>query len=515
MAKNYTNLLELTTDFSLYMALRLGQPLTLDMYPSLSKNRFKWFVDNWVKLYKRFNDNVGGDQVVRAALTELDRTILAYKLGSNQNPFEDNAKFVSFLPFMRQITLTELSLVKGEKELVDRENSRILKFSIPDFRSMILYLRTGAAQASSLIGKGDVDGGKLFGVEPQKAKRQSTFQDFEQMERVIALQQIIEGVIFDLMQKEDRPPNLLEISNKNIAPGSSVSVNTAYRSVTSVPFSISLEHMAQKHLGDRTKWYELVTVNNLQPPFVDEFGEKFNLVSPGSSGSVTIPDIRSMDIPVAQSVAVGSLKFKEERRVIEKKITNGDGTITLFLSGTQNLSSLLPKDQAYVRVFKPHTVNSGSFIMIPSDVRSPVAGVVSPKKDSLRRLDKALVSFGIDIKRDLATNDILIDQSGNFQLSVGMDNIRQAIHYAVRTTRGELPFHQNSYGIILNIGDVYYGSQDEAVLFSNILIDSLKSDNRYKDIKVTDIKFGGTSMSVTMEVLIEGSDSPIPLSFAP
>lgn len=510
----YTSLFEITTDLQLYMSFRLGTSKTANLFPAVTKGRFTWFVDNWKTLYPRFKNSTGGDQNLESALVDFDRSIMSYTLGSNLNAFDNNERFVRFLPFISQIALTELLLENEEINYINTEISRVAKFTVAEFQSMIKFLRQESAVASSLIGKGDPDSlPKLFGVQPAAKQRNATFDDLLQLERIDKLRQVIEGIVFDLRQKTNLPPNLLQAANNNLDPAGPVKVNTAYLSYRSEPFSISLEDMAQRFLGDKTRWYELITVNNLQPPFIDEVGQKFELLTPGGKNTVTISDARSVDIPVAQKVRVGSLVFREETRVIERKIENGDGTVTLFLSGLQNLTELKPKDKAYVRVFKPHTVNTGSFILIPLDIRSPLARVQTPSSDELRRLDGALLGFGIDIKRNVSNNDIVTDASGNFQYSAGVDNVYQTIYYAIRTRLGELPFHPTTYGINFQIGDRFFGTVNEAAIFSESLVNSLLRDPRFLKINVNSLKSSGTSISIEMTVYIAGTDVPIPLSF--
>lgn len=509
----YTNLLEITTDFGLYMSAKLGSVKTLNLFPSIAKNRFTWFVDNWATLYKRFKDNTGGDQAIEAALTELDRAIASYKLGSKINSFENNSQFVTFLPFITQILISELVLDPEEINYVNTEIARIQKFTATELRDMIKFLNEQIVLASSLIGKGDPDSEKLFGTKGLEKQRNATFEDMQQIENVINLKQIIEGAVFDIRQREGVSPNLLQAANRNIDPNSPVSVNTSYLSYKSVPFSISLEDMAQRYLGDKRRWYELVTINELQPPFVDETGEKFSLLVPGSQNAVTIADTKSDYVPVGQKVNIGSLRFKEETRVVERNVNNGDGTMTLYLSGNQNLVNLKVTEKAYVRIYKPHTVNSGNFILIPSDIRSPLTNVPTPNSDALRRLDKALLAFGVDFKRNTVTGDVVFDSAGNYELVAGTENVYQTIFYAIRTRLGELPFHPTTYGMKFGIGDKYLGSMDEAVLFSETLKSSLQRDPRFTKISVDSIKATGNSIAIDLTVYLLGTDLPIPLSF--
>jgi hypothetical protein len=324
---------------------------------------------------------------------------------------------------------------------------------------------------------------------------------------------IIEGIVYDLRQKQNKSPNLIATSNSNIREDSEISFLDIFKSFVNIPFEISLEHMAQKYLGSRDLWYELVTINNLKPPYVDESGEKFLLLAPASSNSVIIRDTRKVDIPVGVSVGIGSYRYREESRIIERTIENEDGTIVLFLSGKPNLNRFLTSDEAFIKIYQPATTRPGVFVKIPLVAQSPLAKqIVTPKLDELRRLDRALLNFGVDIARNERTNDFVVDSNGNFKLAYGIDNVRQTVLYTIRTTQGELPFHPD-YGVNTNIGDRYYGTVDEALIFGDVLRNTLLRDKRFLDVQIASVSTTGTSMSLSLLVFIAGSDQPIPLSF--
>jgi hypothetical protein len=145
---------------------------------------------------------------------------------------------------------------------------------------------------------------------------------------------------------------------------------------------------------------------------------------------------------------------------------------------------------------------------------APGAGqkIPTPRSDELRRLGTALLSFGVDIARDEQTNDFIVDASGNFKLISGIENVRQAVLYALRTQQGELPFHP-AYGVNLNIGSKFFGTTDEALIFGTVVQDTLTRDPRFQDVKIARLSVTGNSVAVQLLVTIAGSNQPIPLSF--
>jgi hypothetical protein len=269
--------------------------------------------------------------------------------------------------------------------------------------------------------------------------------------------------------------------------------------------------MAQKYLGDVSSWFELATVNNLQPPYVDEVGTKFNLLAPGSNNNVLISAERARDVHVGTKVSIGSYKVREQFRAVERLIVNSDNTMVLFLSGDSDMSQFKTTEGAFVRVFATHTVSTGSFISIPLTSESGTQTRNTPQSDALRRIDRALYDFGVDVARD-SKDDIVIDANGNFKMAYGLRNVRQAVMGALRTVRGELPFHQD-YGIDVDIGGQFVGDVDAMTVVAEAIRSSVLSDSRYVDCRVISINGTPSSMAINMTVTIAGSSQVIPLSF--
>jgi hypothetical protein len=447
-----------------------------------------------------------------SSLSDFDNAVKSYLLGNKQNAFDNSQNFLKFYPFLQLLKLDNLALTPEERIFRNLEYKRVRGFTETDFREMVSFLKYSAAYTSSYLGHGDAKGTRIFADVSVKPQRSATFNDFLQLDNVIKLQNLIEGIIFDYKQRVTKSPNLLSAANNNIAGGSEVSISTRYLSSIAVPFQDSLEAMARKYLGDSRRWYELVTVNKLQPPFFDQNGTKVPLLSPGNANNLTVDGTLASDCAVGSKVSVGSLKFREQTRVIERQVLNADGTMTLFLSGDQDLTNLLPSQKAYVRIRKPNTVYDGSFILIPLDVASTYAKMPTPTSDVLRRLDADLLAFGVDIKRDEKTGDIVTDGSGNFQMIYGLDAVRQAVYWAIRTTRGELPWHR-TFGVPATIGNKFMGSTSEAAVFFQTLDASLRGDARFKSISLQKIRTTGNSLSLDIIVTLSGSKVPIPLSF--
>lgn len=513
MAKKYTNMFEITKDVEMYTLLRDGSQLNLSHLQPIAQNRWTWFVDNWKTLYTRFKSNANGDDEVTAALESMNREVQNYQLGNTANPLENLSKAIQFDPFISQISLQELSLSPDEAILRDTESQRVLGLDIESFEQMVDFIKKRTSIFSQTIGLGDATTAALYGISVEATKRSATISDLDIIAEFNNTKKYITGIIYDLKTRQKVSPNLLKTANDNIDPLSDVVIDTSYRSYVPVPFEISLQHMAKKYLNDASKWYELATVNNLQPPFVDESGTKLSLLAPAAVNNLIIPSSQKEHLYVGIKVSIGSYRIREETRIIEKIIVNDNGTMVLFLSGAQDLNKLKSAEGAFVRVYNPNTTRRNEFVLIPSSNEGfTITPSPTPSSDELRRLERAFINFGIDIARDLTTDDFLIDANGNFKFSSGYAAVKQAVMYTLRTTEGELPFHP-SFGVTANIGDRFYGTTDEALLFGELLRSSLLSDTRFTNVVINRVSTTGSGIALSLLVSIQGLNDPIPLSF--
>jgi len=511
-SKLYTSFYELKVDLGMYLAWKSNDPYTLDLLPSIARGRYQWLVDNWNTFYPRFKNYANGDQKLENALTDFERSVQSTKLGNTVNVLTYPDKFVLYSPFLFLITFTEIKPNKDEKDFMRRELSRVQGFDISNFRSMVAFLKEQHNLTCDYIGLGDVDAAALRDESIAPRKRSATVEDLATLEDSLELERFIEGIIVQFKQTSGTPPNLLKIGNNNLSADSTVTINDAYKSYISIPFAKSLSQMAYQYLGSADRWFELVTANGLKSPYVDLYGEKQYLVSSGSGNSMTIQDTRKEWISLSCQVYIGSITQKEQPRIVEKINDNKDGTLTIFLSGEKNLSAWKTEEKGFVRVYYPNTVNERSMIYIPLDVTSPLTRVATPSSDELRRLGQQVLAFGVDIQRDERTGDILLDSTGDFKKSYGAANLRQTIHHILSTVRSENQWHPE-YGISDSAGDTWFNTLAESEIIALSIQNAILTDSRIKNCVVGNIEALGTSLNISMIVMLQDSTVPIPLSF--
>jgi len=515
MANIYTSFPQLAIDTQLYLTSLVGGELNLYQFPSIATGRWTWVVDNFTDIAVNFRSTANGDEELLKILDDFQKQVDGYKLGNTQvNPLERLTSLAEFEPLISTILINTLRLTVGERKTLDEEVKRTAELVEDDFRNMISFLRRESISFSQDIGLSDPTVEALYGIRAKKKIRSATISDLKRIANINDTIKIVESFIYGAQSTQKRPPNLLAIAKTNLEAGSKFIPGDIYQTYIPVPFSGSLQEMARTFLGSSQKWFELVTINGLQPPFIDESGTKFDLISPASSNSVLISSSLAENIAPGIRIGIGSTAFVEESRIIEKVLLNDDDTMTLFLGGTPDVSRFKPKNLAFVRIYKPATTRKNSFILIPSTESTSAGGSAkkTPSKDEIRRLDNAYIQFGVDVSRDSNTNDIIIDSNGDFKLAYGVAAIEQAVRNTLRTEKGELTYH-GKFGVNYELGKTYMGKTQEAVLIGDLLISSIERDQRFESVKIARIAGNQSSASLQLLAKIKGLDSPIPLNF--
>jgi len=513
----YTYFEQVLTDYLGYLKATQNAQFTLADIQTIASDRWGWFVDNWEKrFYPNFKRILPKSDFFNSLLKDLNNEVVTQKLflDNNINPFLNSIKFINYKPILSYIDLNEISLTQTEVLILKEEQKRLKNLSITDFEDMAYFLRSTASDAVQIVGLGDVDGVAVQGFAVLDPQRKYASNELEQINDVLELADEIDAIIFNLQQKTEKNPNLLAVANRNIDVDSPVVFNQTFAAAISAPFVDSLEYMSNVFYGSKDRWFEIAAINNLQPPYVDKTGEKEYLLGPGTLSSVKISSNKANYLKIGTKIKIGSYTVRDEIRSIIKIVNFNDGTMILSLSGEPDLAKLKLSEKSYVKIYKPQTANEDSLLLIPVDGASLQIQSKQPNLDVLKKLNKGLLDFGVDIKRDEKTGELQVSKNGDFDLIYGMPAVRQALFTLLNTNINELPFHP-SYGIpsVDVIGSSFYGSIGFATAFSQIIRDVILSDVRYSNVLVQDLVATETTMSINLIVSINNSDTIIPLSF--
>jgi hypothetical protein len=508
----YTDKDNMFLDLFLYLSFSDNQTLTLDLFPQIAINRWSFIVESWDSSFQSlFLSASQGDGFLTNAYSQVLNAIYASRLDSSYNPLSSPSFYQQCQDFLSLITLDSIKLTPLELDIVNRERQRVLGFTIANFQSMIVFLRIEKNNAYDLIGLGNSTYNSWVGRTGLSQQRDYFLSDLDIIKEMINAENKINGIIVGLKKNVIKDPNLIAFSNNAIDSSSNVRLSDVYVSYNMFPFELSIENMASKYMGDIQKKYELIAVNKLKSPFVDTKGERLFLLGNGSSNSVRITNTYPERYRVGSIVKAGSRLIGETTRKVLQVIDNKDNTVILFLSGDTNLGSLLTAHGAYVRCYLPDTLQDFSFVKIPTTVASKTPAIIQPTDSEIRKLDDALIAFGVDISVDPVSRDWQVDQSGNVKLAYGFTNVAQAVRSVVSIPKGTLVNHPN-YGFNDYTGDQFTDNVPTKV--SGDIQAAVLRDPRFTDMKINQLTVSETGeIIVTSSVKITGTDQYLPLNF--
>jgi hypothetical protein len=508
----YTNKDDLLLDYNLYLKFYTNDILTLNLFPQIAASRWTYIVSQWDARYNLlFKNAVGGDGYLLDGYTQLVNAVYASKLDSQYNPLNSITFYSQVKEFLELITIESLKPTPLEQDIIAKERQRVLGFGIPNFRAMLSYLKTEKDNAYDLIGLGNTTYDTRVGRTPLSQQRDFFLSDLLNIGDILTLEASIQGCIVTLKRKTQRDPNLIAYSNSQIDATSNVRLSDIYVSYNLIPFEVSLENMAIKYLGDVQKVYEIASINKLKAPFVDTAGIRISLQGNGTGLSVRIANTYPERYRVGSIVKVGSRVIPETTRKVLRRIDNDqDNSTVLFLSGDSNLNFLLSSQGAYVRAFAPDTLQDFSFVRIPSTVASKTPVVIQPSNSEIKKLDEALLAFGVDISVSEYSRDWETDQTGNLKLAYGLGNVAQAVKSAIRTPLGTLNHHP-SYGYFEYTGDQF--TDDVPVKVAGLMQAAVLRDPRFISMSVNNLTVSESGeIIVSSSVKIAGTDQNIPLN---
>lgn len=498
----YNDWFSVQTDLLIYMNIRNNTKLTLNLLYDIVVLRYTWLQQNWSKFYTKLQQIYTANDSI---LLQLNRDIT-----SNNNIFLDIQNFIKYRDYLSNISEADLILTNNEKIIINNEKQRVLSLTLKDFENMKNYITDQTVLLSYKIGLGatDTETQNLRNVTYQPKIKNPDITDLDTINNLIILEQLIDSIIIEFKNKREITPNLLQIGNNNIDASSTVRINNLYKSYILVPFQASLENMALKYLGSSERIFELVSVNDLKPPYYDNIGTTIYLQNNLVNQTITIDNTLKNEIYLGAKIKLGSNTVREYFDVVENI---QELNSSLIIKVTKQIS-LSTRHRAFVKIYKANTLKENDYVKIPIANISNYLNIPSPESVEFRQLDKALLSFGIDIGKDENTNDILINSSNDISLIAGIDNIRQAILNILKTNTNELEWHP-MYGIPNFIGDYYYNNISESSLLADTIIANIKKDKRFVNVLVRNIENNNTAIKIDLLVLIQNASEYLPLSF--
>jgi hypothetical protein len=409
--------------------------------------------------------------------------------------------------FFDSLNVDSLSLNPKQRQKIQDEIELNSLLSIEEIKGFIKETQDLILDLTNNFGAGDEFFSEVYGrPAPRERATPMTLEEFELItaleEAVLNMNILVATRNFD----EVRTESPLEYVG-GLAQDSDIPFDSSYTSkyLAPVPFGLTIEQISARYLGDPDRYNEIITINSLRSPYIDEDGFSYSFLSNGDGRQFNIETKENLYI--GQKITLSSNTepvFTRKITAIEK-ITDTNYLITV--DGVDNLSILTTSDNAQMRAFLPGTVNSQNQIYIPSNEAIEEQGktydIPYLKEDTLTGLSKIdwLLTDG---------GDVVLNSFGEISLANGLTNLIQALKMKVVTKKGDI-LSSPEFGLGLQPGINVTDITVENVLkdIRNMVL----QDPRFEGVDKIEINLLPPDLSITISARLANGRGIFPINF--
>ncbi len=416
-----------------------------------------------------------------------------------QNPEEN-------FDFFDTITTDDLELTPQQEIAIEDEAARVSLLNIDDFRDFKAEMLALYLDISNSFGAGDQTYSDIYGTaEPRSRPIPMSIEENEILAALFNAIQVYDELtatkFFDDLETED-PFEFVG----GLADETDIDFEDFPTKIpVPVPFGLNIEEIAARYMENADKWLEIVTVNKLRSPYIDEDGFLISFLSNGDGRQFTIFDSEDR-LFIGQKILLQSDSVIQFSRKIINLEEISENNFLVTVDSTANLDNLTTVDNARMQGFLPGTVNSQNQIFIPidgaADADDGIFEIPGVSDNFLAKISK--VDFLLTDQFDVAINTV-----GDFRLATGLNNLIQALKLKIRTQKGTLLRHLE-YGLGLEAGISVADIERGAVIDS--LNRMVEDDPRFEGISRISLRLEGSTLGVDLSVRLANGTGVLPIS---
>jgi hypothetical protein len=405
-----------------------------------------------------------------------------------------------------QIPLNNLRLTGAQQNAINNAVEAARALTVADLKQFRATIQQLAIQLSNNFGTGDAFYNQVYGLPPPIVRSAPiTLDDYEFLDTLYQSMQS-----YDILTSTTSLDDQTIQTNMEYVAGLANTAQIPFTVPNSmilapVPFGLTIEAISQRYLGDPQRWIEIVTLNGLKDPYIDENGFQYPLLSNGNGRQIVVTS--NFNLYIGQHIMVKSATQAPSARTILEITKLSDTSFLITLDGLANLNTFLLSDMAYLQAYLPGTVNSQQKIFIPSDLSVPddprIIVPASTSVDPLTGMSK--VDLLLTDDGDLAT-----DSFGDFRYSYGLTNIIQALRIKFGSFTNSILLHPE-FGFGIRPGTIN-GDISAGQIFNSINR-QIQQDPRFSEVKSLQVILNGPTLTVNLAVVLANQNGVFPITF--
>lgn len=515
-------------DIRLWFKIQSNEDLYLSDVPSLIPLRWNYFKSEWQFIKQSLIDSADSyfdPDTLKSQIEQFSNFIESQRnvIGVS-NPLSGDTSFYRFYSVYDNLPINSINLTNEEDAILRDVIAKTTAYSKQDFVSRRNTIRDYRDKLADIYTLSDSDYNLAYGRSSVPSQTPPTIVNSNELLNFHKFIGTIDFILANLYAVDTAlDPFAIARANAN-NPEIDIGQYAGGKMVR-LQYGENLQDLADRFFNDRSKWIDIALANGLKPPFVDEIGERLNLLSNGNSNQINISptdlsgNLNIEKLYINQPIFLKSdiELFPDQRSVISIKEVPVSGEIILELDGEANLDKYKTADNAYIRIYKPNTTNSQFYTLIPTvdpptnprQEETPWFLAKSADDEKNAKIDFSLSEAG----------DLNLSTNGDLSLSYGLSNATQAIKLKMVTELGSLKYHSD-YGLINVIGSSNSNIEDIKELIVASISDQVAADPRFDRLETLTVDYlvGTTSTSaaglaISLTVRLAGSQTILPISF--
>jgi hypothetical protein len=435
-------------------------------------------------------------------ISNADQNSLSSKTSPINNLFENIQQNFDLFD---QLDTNSVSFSFSIQNAIENEINRVSLLTVDDIQRHRNTIQELVYQISNAFGTGDQTFSNIYGRATPKTRLQPiTIDEYSLLKKLYDVIQLM-GVLTlndDVQQNQNAAYEFVKAE----ANSAGITFEDSQSKIRApVPFGLTIEQIAARYLGNSERWLEIVTINALKAPYIDEVGFERLFLSNGNGRQFNVSSAENLY--VGQKIYLSSNTQPKQKRTIINIEKINDTNFLITVDGLDNLDIFTLAHSAKMKAYLPGTVNSQDQIFIPSNlpvsddlVTRPVPATKDDELTGLSKIDLLLADNG----------DLAVDAFGDLRLSYGLTNIYQALKLKFITEPGQLLRFPN-FGSGLRPG-VSTADLDAKSVY-NIISALIAQDPRFAGIEKLQITKEGAIFTVNLSVFIANGLGVYPISF--